>query len=139
MTAKEYFNTIAVYRDSIERLMKHLDYLREGATAIGGFDYSKPQVQSAPKNVTEDKIIKIADAALKVSDLMARYSGMILEAEERLAQLSRYEYSKIISYRFLDTKRHSMGWIAEQLGYDEVYTRRLYGEALDEFEEKFLK
>ena len=138
MTAKEYFNLIAGYRDSIEHLKKHIETLREGATAIGGFDYAKPIVQSTPKNVTEDKIIDIADAALKCADMMALWSKRILEADELINQLSRYEYGKIIRLRYLDDRRHSWGWIAEEMGYTEQRVKDIHTEALREFEAKFL-
>lgn len=139
MTGREYFFMIADYRDAVVNMKKLLDELRDDATAIGGFDYAKPIVQSTPKNITEEKIIKIADISYEFADKIAEWSRQILEAEKRLVLLSRPDYARILRMRYLDTRRHSWGWIAEEMGYDEDYVKKLHGKALEEFEGKFLK
>ena len=138
MTGKEYFIHVRNVREAKESLAKHVDELRAMAEAIGGFDYAKPNIQSTPGNVTENRIIKLVDVLKKYEDVTIEWANLSLEAESRISHLSRTEYADVIRYRYLDAKRHSWGWIAEEMGYSGQRTRSIHGEALEEFERKYL-
>ena len=139
MTGKEYFVGIRNARDAQNSLARQVEELRAMAETIGGFDYAKPNVQSTPGNVTEDKIIRLADTLREYEEAVMVFSQKIIEAENRIAELSRSEYGKVIRMKYLDKKHHTWGWISEELGYSEQTARRIHAEALDEFERRFLK
>ena len=138
MTGREYFERIRIMIDEKNALRREVDELTAMATAIGGFDYSKPDIQSTPGNVTEERIIKLADATALYADAISRLTDMIIEADHRLCGLSRSEYARVIRLRHLDAVRHRWGWIADEMGYAEQTAKNLSRDALTEFEKKYL-
>lgn len=139
MTGKEYFIKIRNARDAQNSLARQVEELRAMAEAIGGFDYAKPNVQSSPTNATEERIVKLVDTLKEYEEAVIRCSQMILEAEQRISELSRTEYAQIVRLRYMDKKHHTWGWISEELGYSEIRIKEIHAEALDEFERRFLK
>ena len=139
MTGKEYFIGIRNARDAQNSLARQVEELRAMAEAVGGFDYDKPNVQSTPGNVQEDKVIKLVDTLREYEEAVVKFSSMVLEAENRIAELSRSEYGTVIRMRYLDKKHHTWGWISEELGYSEQRIKEVHAEAMDEFERRFLK
>lgn len=137
MTGKEYFLHIKSLIDERESICRYIAELQADASAVGGFDYAKPSVQTSPRNAMEEKVIKLADQAAKFNDLAELISEEVLEAEERLSQLSRPECAQAIRYRFIFRKR--IGWIADEIGYTERQTKRIIAEGLREFEKRWLK
>jgi DNA-directed RNA polymerase sigma subunit (sigma70/sigma32) len=139
MTGKEYFIKIRNARDTQNSLARQVEELRAMTEAIGGFDYAKPNVQSSPTNATEERIVKLVDTLKEYEEAVIRCSQMILEAEQRISELSRTEYAQIVRLRYMDKKHHTWGWISEELGYSEIRIKEIHAEALDEFERRFLK
>lgn len=139
MTGKEYFIKIRNARDAQNSLSRQVEELRAMAEAIGGFDYAKPNVQSSPTNATEERIVRLVDTLKEYEAAVIKFSSMVLEAEARLSELSRSEYVEVIRLRYLDKKHHTWGWISEEMGYTEQRIREIHGEALDEFERRYLK
>lgn len=136
MTGREYFLRIRAKIDERESLKRLIDELLADASAVGGFDYSKPIVQSSPKNVMEMKIIELADTIEYYEKVVKKCSDEIIEAEERLSELSRPEYAEAIRYRFIYRKRR--GWIADEMGYSEKHIERCIYKGLTEFERRWL-
>ena len=139
MTGKEYFIKIRNARDTQNSLARQVEELRAMAEAIGGFDYAKPNVQSSPTNATEERIVRLVDTLKEYEAAVIKFSSMVLEAEARLSELSRSEYVEVIRFRYMDKKHHTWGWISEEMGYTEQRIREIHGEALDEFERRYLK
>ena len=137
MTGKQYFLHIKCLIDEKESIRKYISDLEEDASAVGGFDYSKPMVQTSPRNTMEEKIIKLADQTARFHTLVEIISEEVWEAEERLSQLSRPECAQAIRYRFIFRKR--IGWIADEIGYTERQTKRIISDGLSEFEKRWLK
>ena len=138
MTAKEYFMHIAQVAQSRRYLARTIEELRTESSAIGGFDYAKPVVQTSPHNTLEDKAIRLVEAIDEYEKVSVQYAKEILEAEERVAQLSRPIYSRVIRLRYFNGM-HSWGWVADELGYSEIQAKRLLYSACAEFEDKFLQ
>lgn len=138
MTAKEYFMHIAQVAQSRRYLARSIEELRAESSAIGGFDYAKPVVQTSPHNTLEDKAIRLVEAIDEYEKVSVQYAKEILEAEERVAQLSRPIYSRVIRLRYFNGM-HSCGWVADELGYSEIQAKRLLYSACAEFEDKFLQ
>lgn len=139
MTGKEYFISIRNKIDIVKHMARRIDEMRAMSTAIGGFDYSKPDVQTFPeKNITEDRVIELADLILKMEEMRAIREAAIREAYERIETLSRNEYTRVLLLRYLGEIKHSYGWIADEMGYTEDWVKHLHAEALSEFEERYL-
>ena len=139
MTGKQYFIKIANAMKSMEALERKIKELKESATLIRSFDYTKERVQTSPQNVQEEKIIKIIDIIKEYDDQITKYATAILDAEKKLATLSRTEYADVIRLRHLHKEKLSWEELSYQLGYESEGARTLYRNALTEFEEKYLQ
>lgn len=138
MTGKQYFVKIANAMRSMEALERKIKELKESATLIKSFDYSKEKVQTSPQNIQEEKIIKIIDIIREYDAQIAQYAEFVLDAERKLATLSRTEYAEVIRLRHLQKEKLSWEDLSYQLGYESEGARTLYRNALTEFEEKYL-
>lgn len=138
MTGKEYFENIKKTIDKRRSLNRHLSDLRANLTAVGGFDYSKDRVQSSPKNTQEEKIIKLLDAQAQYYEMIADCSQMIMEAEERLSELSAPEYAEVIRMYYLENKHYTYEIIGEKMRYSTSWVKQLMSKGLEEFEIKWL-
>lgn len=138
MTGKQYFVKIANAMRSMEALERKIKELKESATLIKSFDYSKEKVQTSPQNIQEEKIIKIIDIIREYDAQIAQYAESVLDAERKLATLSRTEYAEVIRLRHLQKEKLSWEDLSYQLGYESEGARTLYRNALTEFEEKYL-
>lgn len=138
MTAKEYFNNVrnAIY--GRKNLKRNLSDLEEKLPTIGSFDYGKDRVQISPRNVHEERICDYVDSQAKYMKLMQEYTELILEAEERLKQMSRSDYSEILRCLYMGEYRMTYAEVGDQLGYAEATIRNLVSEAYTEFEQLWL-
>lgn len=140
MTGKEYFNDIRAKIDEIDNLKRRIEELEELSTSLGGFNYDEPRVMGGqPKNKYEDKAIMLAELSQKLSDAMIECVKAKAECDLRLLQMSDRRYAKVLRLRYLEAKRHSWGWIADEMNYNEDHVRHLIGEALIDFEKRFLQ
>lgn len=139
MTGKQYFIKVANAIKSMESLEQKIRDLKECATLIGSFEYDKVRVQTSPKNYQEERIIKILDSVSDYDKQIAIYAALVLEAEQRLATMSRTEYADVIRIRHLQKNRLSWDEMGDILGYTGEGLRTVYRFALDEFEGKYLK
>lgn len=141
MTAKEYFENIKCKAQAIDVLEEKLKELELDMTAIGGFDYSKPVVQTSPTNAMEEKILRATDAFNELLQLKKEYIEDYKEMEIRLSKLSKASCAQAIRLRYFGKKRKETrwGWVAEEMGYSEDRAKHLFREGMDEFEELFLK
>ena len=137
MTGEQYFEHIASIIESRKNLARTIENLRDEATAIGGFDYSRDRVQTTPKNTMEEKVVRLADTIDKYEKTARKYADKVLEAEIRISELSKPEYGKVIRLRYL-CGRHTWGWIADEMGYSEDGAKRICKKSLKEFEERWL-
>lgn len=141
MTAKEYFENIKCKAQAIDTMEIRLKELEWDMTAVGGFDYDKPRVQTSPKNTTEEKIIKATDAFNELLQLKKEYLEDYKEMEIRLSQLSKAACAQAIRLRYFGKKRKETrwGWVAEEMGYSEDHAKHLFREGMEEFEQRFLQ
>lgn len=133
MTAKEYLNQIQVMRHKVEEKKRQLEELRELATAIGSFDYSKDKIVSSPTGDTlEKKVIKVADKQTEYVQEIVKY----LSIKERIVEEINLVENE--TYRMLLIKRYAEGKRLEEISVEMCMTyewvRHLHGMALQEFE-----
>ena len=140
MTGKEYFNGIRAKIDAISILRRRMEEIAELSTALGGFNYDEPRVMGGmPKNKYEDKAIMLAELSKQLSDALVECVKAKSECDLRLMQMPNRTYVKVLRLRYLEDKRHSWGWIADEMNYSEDRIKHLLGEALTDFEARFLK
>lgn len=138
MTGKDYFILVRNAKESRKALANHISDLREEMTVIGSFDYSKTKVDSSPKNMQEERIIRLSEMIDKYEEEIAKDAKLVLEAETRIKTLSRSQYAQVLRYRYLDDEYRCWEWIGMTMGYAADAARRIHREALTEFEEKYL-
>ena len=140
MTAKEYFEEIKAKMQALDFLTRRIKEAEDALTAIGGFDYSKDRVQTTPKNTMEDKIIQLEDMLSDLVDQKHEYQKAYFEMERRLTQLSQASFAQVIRLRFFGKRDRIAlwGWVAEEMGYSEDWTKHLFRDAMAEFEKRFL-
>lgn len=139
MTGKQYFVRVANAMKSKESLEQKIKELKECATCIGSFEYDKLRVKTSPANRQEEKIIKLLDAVEEYDSQITSYARLVLEAERRIASLSKRQYSEVIRLRYFLPDRISWDEIGERMGYTENGVREIHRKALTEFEEKYLR
>jgi len=140
MRGKEYFESIRLKKNSIAYLERRMEELREMSTSLGKFGYDEPQVQTShDKNHYEKMIVELVDLAKQYEELRQECAKEMAVADIRLMQMSKLEYAEVIRKRFMDNRRHSWGWIAEEMGFSEDRVKHICGEALTEFERRWLE
>ena len=116
-----------------------MEELREMSTSLGKFGYDEPQVQTShDKNHYEKMIVELVDLVKQYEELRQECAKEMAIADIRLMQMSKHEYAEVIRKRFMDNRRHSWGWIAEEMGFSEDRVKHICGEALTEFEGRWL-
>ncbi len=138
MTAKEYLSEIGNLRRRADVIRKRIADLNEDMTTIGAIEYDRDRVQTSPANRQEDKVIKIVDIKTQYEDELAQCYELEKEIIERINKLSKQIYVDILIRRFVELKpnnqMHTLGWIADEMGYSEDWIKHQYGLALTEFE-----
>ena len=138
MTAKEYLSEIGNLRRRADVIRKRIADLNEDMTTIGAIEYDRDRVQTSPTNRQEDKVIKIVDIKTQYEDELAQCYELEKEIIERINKLSKQIYVDILIRRFVELKpnnqMHTLGWIADEMGYSEDWIKHQYGLALTEFE-----
>lgn len=139
MTGKKYFEELRLKINSLHYLEGRIEELREMSTSLGKFGYDEPQVQvTHDKNHYEKWIVELVDLSTQYESLRQECVKAMAEADLRLMQMSKDEYARVLRWRFLDKKRHSWGWIADEMGFSEDRVKHICGDALTEFERKWL-
>ena len=137
MTTSDYFNGVQQAIYSRRSLQKHLADLNDQMTASGGFNYSPDKVQTSPPN-KEERLCNMIDIKRTYEDRIVHLSAIIIEAEDRLAQLSRAEYSEILRKLYMEDRRLTYFEIGQAMGYSEDWIKKLATDAFKEFEERWL-
>lgn len=137
MTTSDYFNEVQQAIYSRRSLQKHLADLNDQMTTSGGFNYSPDKVQTSPPN-KEERLCNMIDIKRTYEDRIVHLSAIIIEAEDRLAQLSRAEYSEILRKLYMEDRRLTYFEIGQVMGYSEDWIKKLATDAFKEFEERWL-
>ena len=137
MTTSDYFNEVQQAIYSRRSLQKHLADLNDQMTASGGFNYLPDKVQTSPPN-KEERLCNMIDIKRTYEDRIVHLSAIIIEAEDRLAKLSRAEYSEILRKLYMEDRRLTYFEIGQAMGYSEDWIKKLATDAFKEFEERWL-
>lgn len=138
MTAKEYLREIKKIDVAIDQKQIEYDTLKRSRTYIGGMDYSDERVQTSVDGSGFTRISdKLADLQREINDEIDQWHDMRHDRIRQIQQLSKVEYVDILFKRYVQCQ--SLETIAGDLQKSYHRTCHLHGEALQEFEKKFLK
>ncbi len=134
MTAKEYLKQIRQLDIRINQKLSELDDLRERATAIGSFDYSKDRVQTSPK--PDASYVEIVEKMAKLGAEINRDIDTFTDKRHAIIAeihgLDDRRFVEILYKRYMEYK--SLGTIAKEMSYEYITVRKLHIRALEEFE-----
>ena len=140
MSAKEYLLQAQKLKRQAENKQKQYDKARESVTYLEGIRYDKERVQTSPKDTLSEAVVRLV--ALEVSALQAlvKFNELYADCVDKINSLSKKEYVDILTMRYLSDSYSERKWeyIACKLDYSYRQTCRMHGEALQEFEKKFL-
>lgn len=141
MTAKEYLNRLRKLKRQMNNRIEQCKNIRENLTFLQGIDYSKDRVQTSAKDQLAETMAKLLDMEEEARGLIDEYNKLYNEGIDRINSLSRREYIEILTLRYLeeDTEKRKFESIACAIHYSYVRTCHMHGEALQEFERKFLR
>lgn len=140
MTAKKYLTQLRNLRLKTRNRIEQCKTLRDNVQFLKGIDYTKDRVQSSGKDQLAETMSNLLDMEREAIDLIGRYNLMYREGVERINSLSRQEYTEILTLRYLedDKDKRKFEYIACAINYSYDRTCHMHGEALQEFERRFL-
>lgn len=137
MITKEYLQEIKKIDISIDQMQTEFDLLKKGRTYIGGMDYSADRVQTSPDGSGFTKLSdKLYDMQKEINEKIDQFNDMRHKRICEIQKLSKAEYVDILFRRYVQYQ--SLRDISDALKFDYNYTCNLHGEALKEFNQKFL-
>lgn len=139
MTAKEYLRQVRKADVNIDQRIREKEDLREMATSIGSFNYSKERVQTSPPSSAqyEHLINKMLDLDAEINSLIDSYVDLKHKIIGQIQGLCDVNYIEILNKRYIENKRLEV--IAVEMNYDYNYIRHIHGRALQEFEKRYLE
>lgn len=141
MTAKEYLQDLRKLKRKTDNRIRQCKNIRENLEFLQGIDYSKDKVQTSAKDQLAETMSKLLDLEKETLELINEYQRMYDEGVERINGLSRKEYVDILTLHYLedDYEKRKFEHIACVIHYSYVRTCHMHGEALQEFERKYLQ
>lgn len=138
MTAKEYLQEIKKMDLAIDQKQTEYDTMKKGRAYIGGMDYSAERVQTSPDGSGFTKISdKLLDLQMEINEDIDRWHDMRHERIGQIQSLSKAEYVDILFRRYVQYQTFEI--ISAEMNMSYYWTCHLHGDALEEFEGKFLK
>ena len=140
MTAKEYLNNLRKLKRRLNNKKRQCENIRENIEFLRGIDYSKDKVQTSAKDSMSETMATLLDLEHEVEDEIQRYTDQYNETVNRINGMSRKEYIDILTMRYLedDYRKRKFEYIACEIDYSYDRTCHMHGEALQEFERKYL-
>lgn len=136
LTAKEYLREIRILDKRIDQKQREFDTLKRGRTYVGGMDYSQERVQASAGQGFVGLSDKLVDMQREINGDIDQFNDIRHARINQIQQLSRIEYMDILFRRYVQYQ--SFETIASEMQYSYNYVCNLHGEALREFENKFL-
>lgn len=137
MTAKEYLREIRILDKRIDQKQREFDTLKRGRTYVGGMDYSQERVQTSAGQGFMGLSDKLVDMQREINGDIDRFNDIRHARINQIQQLSRIDYMDILFRRYVQYQ--SFETIAGEMQMSYYWVCHLHGEALKEFDDKFLK
>lgn len=133
MTAKEYLGQIRLADIKIRQLQERLDSMKSLGGAI---QYDKPQVQTTPENIQEEKLISIIDMEREIEDELNRQVELKNRITLEIQRLTDSRYVQALYYRYVLCMRIEAIAVTMNYEYDSArriirYAVRAFGSMMD--------
>lgn len=136
MNAKKFLSGHFYLTIRVEAQLRKIDEMKEMATAIGSFDYSKDRVVTfTPANASyEAKVIRIVDLEKDIQDDIAKLKLMRERIVILLSDLSERDKT-LMTLRYLN----HMKWreVAEAMNYEEITVKKRNAQILIELDSRY--
>lgn len=133
--AKEYLGTIRIMDSMIANKVAERDHFREMLQSISCDAFSE-RVQTSPTNRLERGIIRLEEMDEEIDSLMNRYMDQSAVVIKQIYDLGHADYSNLLHKRYIQNL--SLRNIAKEMHVSYEWARHLHGNALVEFERKYL-
>lgn len=136
MTVKEYLNQVREYEEWYKSELEHIKEVRETITSLGGFDYSKDQVQTSKKgDGIEKAIIRLMNAEDRLAKDCKMYYDFREQTIRQIQELSNVMHRRILYKRYIEGQDFYR--ISMDIEKDYWYTCKLHGDALKSFDKLY--
>jgi len=133
MTAKDYLRQVRTLDLKIESRTKEKEDLRERAMCVSAVRTDGDKVTNSGSPETfEGLIAKVADMEAEVDELVDEFVTLRHRIIGEIHGLEDPRYIQLLTLRYIDYM--NLDEIGEYMHYSYEHTRRLHGEALQEFE-----
>ena len=141
MTAKEYLQQLLKYKIQADNKRKQYNNAVKNLKFLQGIDYQRDKVQTSPEDSISVAIANLVDAEREALEAIEKSNELLREGTTRINGLSKKEYVDVLTKRYLqdDPKERTFEAISCAMGYTYYHTCHLHGEALQEFEQKYLR
>lgn len=140
MTAKEYLLQVRRCKLHADNKRKQYNHAVENLKFLQGIDYAKDRVQTSPEDSLSVTMAHLVDAEREALEAIEESNRLLQEGTTRINSLSKHEYVEVLTRRYLedDATKRTFEAISCAMGYTYFHTCHLHGEALQEFEKKFM-
>ncbi len=140
MEAKEYLQqlqTIDIAIKQRQQQLKELNIIINNG-ALESVDYTRERVQTSPSNeaIFEKAIDKLLDLQNEVNQYIIDYFQYKNNIIKQIQSLERRKYIDILYKRYVEFKKLDV--IANEMCYTYAHIKRVHGQALKCFKQKFL-
>lgn len=137
MTAKEYLKQIQNIHTKIENKKDRLERISVLLTspAVGEIKQDKVMT-SVQLDKQERLIVEQADLEEELQHLMYEEAVLIINIGKQIDSLENPTYSRILHLRYEEFK--PLWIVAQEINYSYPHAKRLHGQALIEFANKYL-
>lgn len=138
MTAKEYLSEIRELREKIRKLELRAEELQTAAEGLRAIRYDRIRVQTS---VVDQMTEILAERAVIVVEMERERNVCEMKIrvrEDQIARLDKKIYRDILTALYLDPNIRSLGDAARALHYEYTYLSKVHGEALAEFQERYM-
>lgn len=137
MRAKEYLSEIKRMEEKIRNRKNNLKELETQCEGVGAIRYDKDKVQSSPRNLQEELLVKYIDLQREINEEIFKLEKRKIETLREIDSLSDRLDAAILCMRFVEGK--SWRDIANDLHYDAGYIRNRAKKAYEAFEREVLQ
>lgn len=130
MITRDEIRSIPELHKSITRDKEHLRYLNEKATCIPSMNTERERVQTSPSNHGNMYVEAAADLAKEIKQAEAQLDELQKRAAAFIATVDELLAKKILTLRYI--RCYSWDVVADLVGYDERYVRRIEYQAVSE-------
>ena len=145
MTAKQYLSRVHHLRRQCESLERKILILRTKAEGLRAITYDKDKVQVSPTNTIEEAVTELMHLENVYHDYIVAYSEAITKRIQQIQALPDARLAEVLMMRYIQEEPKAPGGrmtfddIAEEMHYSRIQIVRLHGQALQAFEERYLK